>query len=71
MKLNKDIEYKVMPYGTITTIPMGTNVIRATNHPDGGYWVSKWDGMSDRARDWNRNYGFHISDKQAYDDVEY
>lgn len=59
----KWIEYKSAPYGKITTIPAGVPVTPATNLPKGElplYWVSPWEGMSETAESWQRNYGFLV-----------
>jgi hypothetical protein len=60
MKTIEDINYQGVT-GLITVIPEGTNVIPATNLPQGGYWVEPWEGMSDAAESWQRNYGFHVT----------
>lgn len=66
MRTKSQIEYQAAPYGRIATIPAGTPVIPATNLPQGGFWVEPWEGMTDRAESWGRNYGFHV----ASDEVE-
>ena len=57
----KAIDYQSAPYGRITTIPKGARLIPASNLPQGGYWVESWRGMSEKARSWARNYGFHVT----------
>ena len=58
---NRRIDYRAAPYGHITTIPEGTTVIPATNLPEPNqYWAEPWEGMSDHAESWERNYGFLI-----------
>lgn len=61
MKTTKPIEYSCAPYGHIATIPAGTKLTPATNLPDGGFWAEPWEGMSEQAESWERNYGFHIT----------
>ena len=57
-----DIEYRAAPYGHIATIPKGTPVTPATNLPEPNtFWVEPWDGISDKAEGWIRNYGFQVS----------
>jgi len=64
---NKDIEYQAAPYhGIIATIPKGTPVTLATNiDSTDEYWVGRWEGMSDIAMSWKRNYGFLVSDEDV------
>ena len=61
-KTQKDIDYQAAPYGRIAIIPKGTRLIPAANLPHGGYWAANWRGMSDAARAWGRNYGFHVTE---------
>jgi hypothetical protein len=61
MKTNKPIHYSTAPYGLIAVIPEGTELTPASNLPDGGWWAEKWEGMSEEAEAWHRNYGFHIT----------
>ena len=56
------IPYKARPYGHIATIPAGTIITPANNLPQGGYWVARWPGASDKAIGWGRGYGFNIAD---------
>ena len=63
--VKEDIEYKAAPYGYIATIPAGTPVVPADNLPDGGYWVSDWNDMDDKAESWMRNYGFHVGEEEV------
>lgn len=67
---NRTIEYKARaPFlCTIAVIPEGTPVIPATNLPsDEGqrYWAEPWEGMSEDAEGWQRNYGFLIDDEDV------
>ena len=59
----KDIDYQAAPYGRIAIIPQGSRLVPATNLPHGGYWVENWEGMTDDARAWSRNYGFHVTEE--------
>lgn len=68
MKTKNEIHYHVAPYGLVTVIPKGTEVIPATNLPAGGHWVEAWEGMSDNAESWQRNYGFHVTDADVEED---
>ena len=62
MKTRAEIEYKVMPYGLIATIPEGTPVYPANNLPEKGkFQVCKWANMTDEAESWLMNYGFLLS----------
>lgn len=63
IKTTKAIEYNCAPYGHIATIPAGTELIPASNLPNGGYWAEPWEGMSEEAESWMNNYGFHITDE--------
>lgn len=63
MKTSKDIVY-IDDYNKKTIIPKGTNLIKATNLPQGGWWACDWPGMTDLQKSWSRNYGFHISEKE-------
>lgn len=65
MRTKEQIDYRCMPYGHIATIPAGTPVTPATNLPQGGFWVDNWDGMSDKAESWGRNYGFHVTTEEV------
>lgn len=61
------IEYRAAPYGYITTIPKGTSVIPASNLPatPARFWAEPWEGMSEDAEGWERNYGFLIEADQV------
>jgi hypothetical protein len=59
------IPYKSFPYGNIATIPARTIVTPADNLPQGGYWVARWPGASDKAIGWGRGYGFHVSPEEV------
>jgi hypothetical protein len=64
----RDIAYKATPYGFICEIPMGTQVIPASNLPrEGGdrWWAESWKGMSTMAESWMRNYGFLVDDEDV------
>ncbi len=61
MKTKNDIDYQAAPYGHIATIPKGTEVTKATNLPNGGFWVKKWNGMTLKAKSWLDNYGFLLT----------
>jgi hypothetical protein len=65
MRTKSQIEYKAAPYGRIATIPAGAQVIPATNLPQGGFWVEAWEGMTDKAESWGRNYGFHVTSDEV------
>ena len=65
MRTKKQIDYRCMPYGHIATIPAGVSVIPATNHPQGGFWVFPWKDMDDKAKSWERNYGFHVTSDEV------
>jgi hypothetical protein len=55
----EEIEYR--PAGTLErfTIPAGTICIPADNLPGSGqFWACEWEGMSEAADSWARNYGF-------------
>lgn len=65
MKTKSQIEYQAAPYGSIATIPAGAPVIPATNLEKGGFWVEPWEGMTDRAESWGRNYGFHVTSDEV------
>ena len=55
----KDIEYRAAGTLFSTLIPKGTKVIPASNLPgDSQWWVENWEGMSEEAEGWARNYGF-------------
>ena len=59
------IEYSTEPYGFVVVIPKGTKVVPATNLPgEGKYWAEPWEGMSDYAESWQRNYGFLIQEDE-------
>jgi len=67
---NKEIPYQVASYGTVAVIPAGTRCEPALNLPclpngNGRFWACPWEGMSDRAESWQRNYGFLIE----YEDI--
>jgi hypothetical protein len=66
MKTKADIYY-VTATGK-TWIPKGTPVIPATNLPDGGWWAEPWEGMSELAESWQRNYGFLLKDDEVTDE---
>jgi len=61
MTTTKDITYDMAWCGR-AIIPKGTNLIPATNLPDGGYWADEWQNMSIKEESWYRNYGFHITE---------
>lgn len=65
MVTKKDLEYNIASYGHIAVVPKGTKVIPATNlpGPDVGFWAEFWEGMSEKAESWKRNYGFHVSSR--------
>jgi hypothetical protein len=65
MITKEDISYRVSGYGFTALIPKGSRVIPATNLPQGGYWVEPWQGMSDEAESWERNYGFHVTEDEV------
>ena len=69
MKTRHDIEYRSAPYGKIATIPAGTPVAEATALPqhDGRkrYWAEQWEGMSEGAAAWQRNYGFLLEQEEV------
>ena len=67
MKIKNETDYKVMPYGKVATIPAGTAVVPADNHPEGGYWVLPWPGMDEATKSWHRNYGFHVAAEEVTD----
>ncbi|TVS08234.1 MAG: hypothetical protein EA417_23160 [Gammaproteobacteria bacterium] len=54
----RDIEYSASPYGHIATIPAGTKVERAHNLPGNHFWALPWKGMTRKAYDWFKGYGF-------------
>jgi hypothetical protein len=65
-------EYQSAPYGKITYIPAGVPVIPATNLPNMQmnfeqcqYWVQEWEGMTEEAQSWYRNYGFLVDVSQV------
>ena len=69
----EDIEYRPAGYceapGFI--IPKGTPCVVADNLPDEGqYWACEWDGMTDEAESWQRNYGFLLHSSDVVDRVE-
>lgn len=72
MKTIKAIVYSAAPYGKITTIPKGTTLIPASNLPnsDGKFYAKKWKGMSEKAKSWERNYGFLITLDEAVNGTE-
>jgi len=64
MQTQNPIVYR--PAGTLTAfvIPKGTRCVPATNLPEGDepqFWAEPWQGMSDRAESWQRNYGFLLT----------
>jgi hypothetical protein len=64
IKTNKEIKYRVAPYGHIGTIPKGTEVSLSSNLPNHRhnpkYWAKPWKGMTEKEESWQRNYGFLI-----------
>jgi hypothetical protein len=59
---------EVFPYGwgwDTVTIPAGTPVVRATNLPEGGWWVVI-DGLdlTEEQESWGRVYGYFINDER-------
>ena len=43
-------------------VPIGTEVIPATNLPEKGmFWAEPWQNMSEEAESWSRNYGFLLT----------
>ena len=65
MRTKEEINYRSMSYGHIATIPAKTPVTPANNLPEGGFWVDNWEGMSDKAESWGRNYGFHVTAEEV------
>ena len=58
-----EIEYRGAFGYESHTIPAGTLCIPADNLPAGltpKYWVCDWEGMSDAAESYGRNYGFLV-----------
>ena len=64
---NQTIKYQAAPYGLIAVIPKGTPVIPASNLPGRPtrFWAEPWEGMSESAESWFRNYGFLIERDQV------
>ncbi len=65
----EDIEYRGAFGIEHHVIPAGTVCIEAENLPRGltpKFWACEWDGMSEAAASYARNYGFLLGD----DDVE-
>ena len=65
MKTKHKIVYNSMPYGALATIPKGTPVSPAHNHPHRGYWVENWKGMTRAQKSWSENYGYHVTDGEV------
>lgn len=65
MKTKNDITYNAFPSGVITTIPKGALCEPATNLPGADFWVCAWDGMSEAAESWQRNYGFRLTSEEV------
>jgi hypothetical protein len=67
MRVTKEeIDYQVMPYGHIATIPKGVKVEPAYNLPDDRlYWANDWESMSDREVAWGACEGFLIDEEQT------
>lgn len=63
MKTNSDIWYRpAFSPGKGMLIPKGTKVVPAANLPEPGrFWAEPWDGMTDEASSWQRNYGFLLT----------
>ena len=66
MKTKSPIKYIDASYGLIAIIPAGTKVEQATNLPSMlDFWATPWRGMSERAKSWQRNYGFLIKAEEV------
>jgi hypothetical protein len=65
MKTKHEIVYNSMPYGALATIPKGTPVTPAYDHPHRGYWVDNWKGMTRAQKSWAENYGYHVTDAEV------
>jgi hypothetical protein len=67
--VKKDVEYRSTGYrGHLGkfVIPAGTPAIPATNLPGTGlYWAEPWEGMSEEAESWQRNYGFLLTENEV------
>ena len=66
MKTIRELKFYSAPYGYIATIPKGTPVIPASNLPrKDHFWAEEWQGMTEVASSWQRNYGFLIAPNEV------